>query len=127
MDNGPEFIAEKLKDWCGKNEIVLHYIQPGKPTQNSLVERFNRTFRTEFLDVYLFENIKQMRNYSEIWMWMYNNERPHKSLQYLTPRDFLLKYGKLAQAKANEFPTFQQNFNNNNNKLLTKNSTFECA
>jgi len=53
VDNGPEFIGEKLKDWCDKNEIALHYIQPGKPTQNSPVERFNRTFRTEFLDVYL--------------------------------------------------------------------------
>ena len=127
VDNGPEFIAEKLKDWCSRNEITLHYIQPGKPTQNSLIERFNRTFRTEFLDVYLFENIKQMRNYSEIWMWMYNNERPHKSLQYLTPRDFLLKYGKLNQNSANEFPTFQQNFNNGNNKISTKNSTYECA
>ncbi|WP_262904347.1 integrase core domain-containing protein [Chryseobacterium rhizoplanae] len=50
VDNGLEFIAEKLKDWCSRNEIVLHYIQLGKPTQNSLVERFNRTFRTEFLD-----------------------------------------------------------------------------
>jgi len=127
VDNGPEFIAEKLKDWCRKKDILLHYIQPGKPTQNSLIERFNRTFRAEFLDVYLFENLRQMRNYSEIWMWMYNNERPHKSLQYLTPRDFLLKYGKLAPIKALEFPTFQQNFNNDNNKLLTKNSTFECA
>ena len=127
VDNGPEFIAEKLKDWCSRNEITLHYIQPGKPTQNSLIERFNRTFRTEFLDVYLFENIKQMRNYSEIWVWMYNNERPHKSLQYLTPRDFLLKYGKLNQNSANEFPTFQQNFNNGNNKISTKNSTYECA
>ena len=127
VDNGPEFIAGKLKDWCSNNGIVIQYIQPGKPTQNSLVERFNRTFRTEFLDVYLFENIRQMRNYSEIWMWMYNNERPHSALQYLTPRDFLLKYGKLAQAKAHEFPTFQQNFNNDNKKLLTKNSTFECT
>ena len=125
MDNGPEFIAEKLKDWCSKHEITLQYIQPGKPTQNSMVERFNRTFRTGFLDVYLFENIKQMRNYWEIWM--YNNQRPHKSLQYLTPRVFLLKYGKLAHAKAKEFRTFQQNFNSDNNKLLTKNSTFECA
>jgi putative transposase len=88
VDNGPEFMAEKLKYWCENKQITLHYIQPGKPTQNSLVERFNRTFRTEFLDVYLFENLKQMRNYSEIWMWMYNNERPHSSLQYLTPRDF---------------------------------------
>lgn len=127
VDNGPEFIAAKLKDWCSKNGIVIQYIQPGKPTQNSLVERFNRTFRTEFLDVYLFENIRQMRNYSEIWMWMYNNERPHSALQYLTPRGFLLKYGKLNQGNIEEFPTFQQNFNNDNKELLTKNSTFECA
>lgn len=127
VDNGPEFIGEKLKGWCDKNEIALHYIQPGKPTQNSLVERFNRTFRTEFLDVYLFENIRQMRNYSEIWMWMYNNERPHSALQYLTPRDFLLKYGKIKTQSAEDFPTFQQSFNSNNKKLLIKNSTFECA
>lgn len=70
VGNGPEFIAGKLKDWCEKNGIIIHYIQPGTPTQNSLIERFNRTFRTEFLNVYLFENLKQMRNYSEIWMWM---------------------------------------------------------
>ena len=127
VDNGPEFIAEKMKDYCRKENIELGFIQPGKPTQNSLIERFNRTFRTEFLSVYLFENIKQMRNYAEIWMWMYNNERPHSALQYLTPRDFLLKYGKLNQNSANEFPTFQQNFNNDNNKILTKNSTFECT
>jgi putative transposase len=114
VDNGPEFMAEKLKYWCENKQITLHYIQPGKPTQNSLVERFNRTFRTEFLDVYLFENLKQMRNYSEIWMWMYNNERPHSSLQYLTPRDFLLKYGKIKDSIPKDFPTFQQNFNNNN-------------
>lgn len=127
VDNGPEFIAGKLKDWCEKNGIIIHYIQPGKPTQNSLIERFNRTFRTEFLDVYLFENLKQMRNYSETWMWMYNNERPHSALQYLTPRDFLLKYGKIKNNNPQDFPTFQQNFNNDNKKLITKNSTFECA
>mgnify|MGYP003521072096 CR=1 FL=1 len=127
VDNGPEFIAEKLKKWCKENEIELHFIQPGKPTQNSLIERFNRTFRTEFLDVYLFENIKEMKNYAEIWMWMYNNERPHSSLLYLTPRDFLLKYGKISHTNAADFPTFQQNFNINNNIILTKNYTFECA
>ena len=127
VDNGPEFIAIKLKMWCEESGINLHFIQPGKPTQNSLVERFNRTFRGEFLDVYLFENLMQMRNYAEIWMWMYNNERPHSALQYLTPRDFLLKYGKLSHTSPAEFPTFQQNFYSDNNNLLTKNSTFECT
>lgn len=88
-----------------------------------MIERFNRTFRTKFLDIYLFENIKQMRNYSEIWM--YNSERPHRTLQYLTPRDFLWKYGKIKTNNPQDFPTFQQNFNNDNSKLLTKNSIFE--
>ena len=67
------------------------------------------------LDIYLFENIRQMRNYSETWMWMYNNERSHKDLQYRNP------------CNANEFPTFQQNFNSDNKKLLIKNFTFECT
>ncbi len=94
VDNGPEFIAEKLKDWCSKNEIALHYIQPGKPTQNSLVERFNRTFRTEFLDVYLFETIRQMRHYSEIWMWMYNNERPSQIIAISHTKRFFVEIWK---------------------------------
>lgn len=88
VDNGPEFIANKLKNWCEKLGIELAFIQPWKPTQNSPIERFNRTFRTEFLNVYLFENIKEMKSYAEIWKWMYNNERPHSALQYLSPRDF---------------------------------------
>ena len=78
---------------------------------DKLIERFNRTFRTDFLNAYLFENIKEMKNYTEIWMWMYNNERPHSSLQYLSPRNFLLKYGKVKNP--NDFPTFQINQNNN--------------
>ncbi|MBY0068257.1 integrase core domain-containing protein [Empedobacter falsenii] len=72
-------LYENLKLFCQKQAIELYYIQPGKPTQNSLIERFNRTFRTDFLNAYLFENIKEMKNYTEIWMWMYNNERPHSS------------------------------------------------
>lgn len=67
-----------------------------------------------------------MKNYAEIWMWMYNNERPHSALQYLTPRDFLLKYGKINNEKKQDFPTFKQNYNKNN-QLLNKNSIFECT
>lgn len=114
VDNGPEFIAQALKDWCANNDIKLTYIQPGKPTQNSLIERFNRTFRQEVLDCYMFSNLKEIRTFSQAWMWIYNNERPHSSLGYLTPHEFLLKYGKLNIQTQNEFPTFQQDNGNNN-------------
>lgn len=84
------------------------FIQPGKPTQNSLIERFNRTFRQDILDAYMFENLSEIRKYANAWVWMYNNERPHSSLGQLTPTEFLLEYGKLS-----EFPTFQQDSNSN--------------
>lgn len=94
VDNGPEFIAEKPKLFC--RAIELYYIQPGKPTQNSLIERFNRTFRTDFLNAYLFENTKRNEKlYRKNLMWMYNNERPHSSCNIFSPRNFLLKYGKV--------------------------------
>jgi putative transposase len=112
VDNGPEFIAQVLKDWCENAKIELAYIQPGKPTQNSLIERFNRTFRHEVLDCYMFSTISELKTFAYAWMWMYNNERPHAGLDYLTPHEFLLKYGKLQRPYPGEFPTFQQDKNN---------------
>jgi transposase InsO family protein len=49
-DNGPEFISQKLEDWCQKHHIQIQYIQPGKPTQNAYIERCNRTLREELLN-----------------------------------------------------------------------------
>jgi putative transposase len=85
VDNGPEFISSKLKEWTEHNKINLMHIQPGKPTQNSLIERFNRTFREEVLDSFLFKSIKEIRSFAKAWMWIYNNERPHQGLNNLTP------------------------------------------
>jgi len=121
VDNGPEFIAQLLKDWCNDNAIELAHIQPGKPTQNSLIERFNRTFRQEVLDCFMFDSLKEIRMFAQAWMWMYNNERPHSALNHLTPNEFLLKYGKLNVKDPREFPTFQQDKNNSNWKSLILN------
>jgi len=107
-DNGPEFVAEAMRGWCEQNSIQWEFIQPGKPIQNSLIERFNRTFRQDVLDSYMFDSLPEIRKYAQAWVWMYNNERPHSSLGQLTPTEFLLKYGKLS-----EFPTFQQDSNSN--------------
>lgn len=53
MDNGPEMTSVKLAEWAEANGVHLEFIQPGKPTQNSFVERFNRTYREEVLDMYV--------------------------------------------------------------------------
>lgn len=111
-DNGPEFISDKIALWCSAYQIEWEFTQPGKPTQNSLIERFNRTFRQDVLDNYMFESLSELRKYARAWMWMYNNERPHSALGYLTPIQFLLKYGKLPEHNhQSQFPTFQQYIN----------------
>ncbi len=85
LDNGPEFISAALKQWAQQHDIELVHIQPGKPTQNAYIERFNRTFRTEVLDRYVFTTIGEVRRMAEDWRHRYNHHRPHRSLGGLTP------------------------------------------
>ena len=91
LDNGPEFIAAELIDWCEQHRIELAYIQPGKPQQNGFAERFNGSFRREFLDLYLFETLNQVRDMAWVWMCDYNDERTHESLGDLPPRVYRQK------------------------------------
>jgi len=88
-DNGPEYISQQLKDWTIKQRITLLYIQPGKPTQNAYIERFNRTARHEWLDLHLFQSIEQAQLLATKWLWTYNNERPHSAIGGVPPRHLL--------------------------------------
>lgn len=88
LDNGPEFLADRFASWCADRGIALRYIQPGQPNQNAFVERFNRTFRHEVLDAYVFESLDQVREISAEWMREYNEERPHDTLNGMPPSVF---------------------------------------
>lgn len=92
MDNGPELIATALADWAEEHDVELEFIQPGKPTQNSFVERFNRTYRDEVLNMYVFKTLNEVREITDRWITEYNEERPHDSLEDLTPIEYLNKY-----------------------------------
>ena len=64
-------------------------IQPGKPTQNAYIERFNRTVRHEWLDMHLFESIEHAQHLASDWLWKYNNERPNSAIGGVPPRQLL--------------------------------------
>ncbi len=81
-----------LADWAEEHGILLDLIEPGKPAQNSFIERFNRTCRTEVLDLYLFSSLSEVREITENWIRKYNEDRPHQSLGKLTPVEYRLKY-----------------------------------
>ena len=89
MDNGPELISQRLESWAKEKSIALLHIQPGKPAQNAYIERFNRTYREEVLDSYLFDHLEEVRNITEHWLEDYNMIRPHEALQGLPPRQLL--------------------------------------
>jgi putative transposase len=87
-DNGPEFISEALKKWAKDKGIEIRYIQPGKPTQNGLIERLNGTLRRECLNLEWFASLEELDNKLQQWAITYNDDRPHSSLKYLTPTQF---------------------------------------
>lgn len=88
IDNGPEYRSHKLALWAQENAIELRFIQPGKPTQNSYIERFNGTYRTEVLNSFLFDSIQQVWNETEKFQFKYNNRRPHGALMDMPPVEF---------------------------------------
>lgn len=88
MDNGPELISQRLESWAREKNIELLHIQPGKPAQNAYIERFNRTYREDVLDAYLFDDLEEVRTITERWLEDYNTIRPHAALQGLPPCQF---------------------------------------
>ena len=100
LDNGPELISLALALWAEQHRIQLEFIETGKPTQNAFIERFNRTYRTEVLDFYLFRTLTEVRQITENWLSQYNSERPHQSLGNLTPEEYRLKYNSQSSKSA---------------------------
>ena len=90
-DNGPEFTSQAMLAWADENNIRLHFIAPGKPTQNAFIESFNGKFRDECLSENWFKNLQDAREKIETWRHDYNTQRPHRSLQQMTPQEYRKK------------------------------------
>jgi len=88
LDNGPEFLGRALAAWSEERGVRLEFIQPGKPVQNAYVESFNGRLRDECLNANWFTSLNDARRKIEEWRQDYNQQRPHSSLQYLSPAAF---------------------------------------
>ena len=98
LDNGSELTSTAFTEWCAEQQIELRFIQPGKPDQNAFIERFNKTYREEVLDAYVFDTLDQVRDITETWLPEYNEERPHDSLGRVPPLMFLPRAQRPAES-----------------------------
>lgn len=85
VDNGPKYVSSTLTEWAETQGIALNYTQPGKPQQNAYVERYNRTVRHEWLDLYIFDSKTQVHEIAKEWLWTYKQERPNMGIGGITP------------------------------------------
>ncbi len=90
MDNGPESISRIFV--CGSEGIETNYIQPGKPSQNGYEERFDKTFREDVLDAYLFRNIGEVNQQAEGFREDHNGYHPHKPLGRKSPNQIFKEF-----------------------------------
>jgi putative transposase len=88
-DNGPEFTSGTFSECCEQMKIDVRYIQPGKPDQNAYMERFNRTYRSDVLDAWLFQSVEEVQELSDQWLDDYNDNRPHDALGGIPPAQFM--------------------------------------
>jgi putative transposase len=89
IDNGPEFISKALDAWAFEHGVALHFIRPAKPTENGHIESFNGRMRDECLNQNWFVDVADAKEKIELWRNDYNEVRPHSSLGYLTPMEYI--------------------------------------
>lgn len=84
-DNGPEFVAQIVRDWINAVGAKTAYIVPGSPWENGYCESFNARFRDELLNGEIFYSLKEAQIVIEQWRKHYNTKRPHSALGYRPP------------------------------------------
>jgi transposase InsO family protein len=84
-DNGPEFIANQLRQWLNRLGVQTLFIEPGSPWENGYIESFNGKMRDELLAREIFYSLKEAQVMIEMWRREYNTIRPHSALGYRPP------------------------------------------
>ena len=90
-NNGPGFISHRLRVWSKKHQVKIKFSQPGKPPQNGLIERLNKTLRVECLNLNWFTSLPQLNEDLQKWWSDYNSCRPHDNIENITHDRYEIK------------------------------------
>ena len=103
VDNGTEFTAKAVDQWSYENGVKLDFSRPGKPTDNAYIESFNGRLREECLNQHWFISLADAKQTIEAWRRAYNRRRPHSSLGYLSPAEYLSNWTSIETSEAAHF------------------------
>ena len=84
-DNGPEFTAERVRDWLSHLHVGPLFIEKGSPWENGYIESFNGKMRDELLNREIFYTLAEAQTFLGRWRKEYNQIRPHSALGYRPP------------------------------------------
>ena len=107
VDNGSEFISKAVDGWAYRNQVKLDFSRPGKPVDNAFIESFNGRIKQECLNQHWFESIEEAKFVIENWRFDYNNKRPHSSLGFQTPSEYMVKWRMEQTAEKGSFLTLE--------------------
>jgi len=99
FDNGPEFVAVVVAEWCASHGADAVFIDPGSPWQNASIESFNPPLRDELLNLWVFDSLLEAKAIIEHWRIDYNTNRPHSAHHDLTPNEFATAWTNNHQTK----------------------------
>lgn len=92
FDNGPEFVARAVAEWCRRTGVGAVFIDPGSPWQNAWIESFNGRLRDEMLNLWQFDSLLEAQVLIEDWRIGYNQNRPYSALGGLTPAEYAAQW-----------------------------------
>lgn len=84
-DRGAQYCSDAYVDILNQNNIKISMTENGDPLENAIAERINGIIKEEYLNDYTIENISQAKVLLDAVVKLYNQERPHQSIGYLTP------------------------------------------
>ncbi len=93
-DNGSEFVGPLVDLWAYANGVTMEFSRPGKPTDNAFIESFNGSLRDECLNVQWFDDLTDAKEKLQAWRREYNESRPHRSLNELSPLEFKAQWAE---------------------------------
>jgi len=108
VDNGPEFTSAFFHQWAAEKGIQLEHIRPGKPSDNAFIESFNGKLRDECLNEHWFAHVRDAQEKIESWRQLYNEVRPHSSLNDRTPYEFFKEQQMTLQEEKLHLPVTQR-------------------